>query len=544
MKNRKILIVEYKTGSTGKLDGALKALRYTVQKTSFRLEELTDVVADFSPHILIVDMSVHADKNIIAKATLVQTKFTIPVIYFTEAINSRTLYQTMKTDHYGYIYTPYDESTLQTTIELALHKHKNDVSVRESEYKYKELFNNMTSGVLVYELQDFGSRFVLVDINQSMTDLIKSKREDILSKPLNYVFRNATQYGLLDTLKRVQQTGKHERIKAHYYEDENVKGWFNSYIYKLPTGELVHIFHDITEQIEAEKELKSKQKELEKLNVELAKAVVEETDKRKKNEQVLFEQSRFLAMGQMISAIEHQWRQPLSALGINIEDLEDAYATNELDSEYIHELTEDSMSMIKTISKTMEDLNRFFRTSHEEKPFSVPQILNEVFGLIMARLFNSDISFHIMYSEKNSTIEANDKDVFEFIKKINDFQTKGVPAEFKQVIINILNNSVDAILEKKSDSSNHTEGHISLEIEKNSDDFHLYIRDNGIGITHDAVTKIFEPYYTTKAGGSGIGLYMSKIIVEEHMGGQISASPPPGGAIFTIVLPIAENQSK
>ncbi len=87
------------------------------------------------------------------------------------------------------------------------------------------------------------------------------------------------------------------------------------------------------------------------LNVELAKTIVEETDKRKKNEQVLFEQSRFLAMGQMISAIEHQWRQPLSALGINIEDLEDAYISGDLDSDYIHDLTSDSMVLIKTISK-------------------------------------------------------------------------------------------------------------------------------------------------------------------------------------------------
>ncbi|PLX66085.1 MAG: hypothetical protein C0602_13215 [Denitrovibrio sp.] len=539
MKNRKILIVEYKTESTGKLDSALKALRYNVKKTSFRLDEITNVVEEFHPHLLIVDMSVHADKNIIAKATMIQTEYTTPIIYFTEAINSRTLYQTMKTDHYGYIYTPYDESTLQTTIELALHKHKNDVSVRESEHKFKELFNNMTSGVLIYELQDFGSRFVLVDINQSAADLVKRKREDILNKPMNNIFKNATQYGLLDTVKRVHQTEEPERLKAHYYEDEAIKGWFNSYIYKLPTGEFVHIFHDITEQVEAEKELKAQQKELEKLNLELAKAVVEETDKRKKNEMVLFEQSRFLAMGQMISAIEHQWRQPLSALGINIEDLEDAYATNELDSDYIHELTEDSMSMIKTISKTMEDLNRFFSTSQEECVFSVPQILSEVFGLIIARLFNSDISFHIVYTKNDSTTEANDREVFEFINKIKDFHTQGVPAEYKQVIINILNNSVDAILERKRKYTEHIEGHISLEIEKHSSSFNIYIRDNGIGMTHDVVSKIFDPYFTTKSNGSGIGLYMSKIIIEEHMNGQISASPLPSGAIFTISLPLS-----
>lgn len=454
MKNRKVLIVEYKTDSTGNLDSALKALRYNVKKTSFKLEELADVAKKkYSPHIMIVDMSVHADKkNIIAKASKAQYELSIPVIYFTEAINSRTLYQTMKTDHYGYIYTPYDESTLQTTIELALHKHKNDVSVRESEFKYKELFNNMTSGVAIYELQDFGSRHVLVDINVVAEQLIGRTRDNLLSKPLTHVFLNAVQYGLQDTIKkRVQDNDAPETMKAHYYEDDNFNGWFNSHMYKLPTGEIVHIFHDITEQLEAEKKelKKNKQKELEMLNVELAKTIVEETDKRKKNEQVLFEQSRFLAMGQMISAIEHQWRQPLSALGINIEDLEDAYISGDLDSDYIHDLTSDSMVLIKTISKTMEDLNSFFRTSQNEQIFSIPAMLSEVYGLILARLFNSDISFHILYTKGDSTAEAHDKEVLSFIKRIHDFKTEGVPAEFKQVIINILNNAIDAILEKK-----------------------------------------------------------------------------------------------
>jgi len=539
MKSRKILIVEYKTGSTGNLESALKALRYSTKKMSFRLEELAVVVKDFQPNLLIVDMSVHADKNIIAKATSVQMEFTVPVIYFTEAINSRTLYQTMKTDHYGYIYTPYDESTLQTTIELALHKHKNDVSVRESEYKYKELFNNMTSGVAVYELQDFGSRYVIVDINRSGADLIHRKREDILNKPLLSILKNATQYGLMDIIKRVQESDEPTSMKAHFYEDEHFKGWFNSYVYNLPSGECVHIFHDISDQVEAGNELKQKQKELELLNVELAKAVVEETDKRKKNEQVLFEQSRFIAMGQMISAIEHQWRQPLSALGINIEDLEDAYVANELDSDYIHELTIDSMDLIKTISNTMEDLKLFFRTSQSKEPFFILQHMSEVLGLVTARLFNSDISFQMSYTKDDSTIEAHDKEVLSFTSKLKDFQIEGVPAEFKQVIINILNNAIDAILEKKATKMEYVQGVISLDIEKHDTNLKIFIKDNGVGLAHDAVTKIFEPYYSTKENGSGIGLYMSKIIVEEHMNGSISASPLPSGAIFTVKLPLS-----
>jgi signal transduction histidine kinase/AmiR/NasT family two-component response regulator len=538
MRNKKILIIEYKTGSTGKLDGELKSLRYTPRKTSFRLEDTLEVAKEFEPNIIIADMSVHADKNIIAKASLIQEQMSIPVIYYTEAINSRTLYQTMKTDHYGYIYTPYDESTLQTTIELALHKHKNDMSIKESEYKYKELFNSMTSGVAIYELQDADSKYVLADMNRAAEIILKRNRDELLKKPLMEIFSKATEFGLLDTIKRVRQTSEPAAIKAHYYEDGIFKAWFNSYIYMLPTGEFVHIFHDITEQMEAEQQLISKQKELEVLNIQLAKAVVEETDKRKKNEQVLFEQSRFLSMGKMISAIEHQWRQPLSALGINIEDLEDAHMANELDSDYIHDLTRDSMALIKTISKTMEDLKSFFRTSHAEEDFSIPQILSEVHGLILARLFNSDISFHMVLTTSDASSEVTDNDVPNFIASMKDFKTRGVPAEFKQVALNVLNNAIDAILEKKSREQGHVQGHISLELDKRDDHVNIYIRDNGIGISRENIARVFEPYYTTKQDSTGIGLYLSKIIIEEHMDGRLSASPLPSGAIFTITLPL------
>lgn len=538
MKNRKVLIVEYKTDSTGNLESALKTLRYKTKKMSFRLAELSDVVKDFLPDILIVDMSVHADKNIIAKASAVQNEFSTPVIYFTEAINSRTLYQTMKTNHYGYIYKPYDESTLQTTIELALHKHKNDISVKVSEHKFKELFNNMTSGVVVFEHQESNNSFKLTDTNRAAEDILGRKREEVIGQPLTDIFPNSTQYGLLDTIKRVKATKLPASLKTHYYEDDKIKGWFNSHIYLLPTGECVHIFHDITEQVEAEDGLRSKQKELERLNVELAKAIVEETDKRKKNEQVVFEQSRFLAMGQMISAIEHQWRQPLSALGINIEDLEDAYHIGDLDSDYIHDLTIDSMSLIKTISKTMEDLNNFFKTSQEEEDFYLLKNFDEIFGLIKARLLNSDISIHMAYRKDDSTLEADDDDIIAFVKKLRDFKVSGIPAEFKQVIINLINNAIDAILERKRTSNEYVQGLISLELEKSKNNVSIYIRDNGVGISHESITKIFEPYYSTKENGAGIGLYMSKVIIEEHMEGTISASPLPNGTIFTINLPV------
>ncbi|MGE4319058.1 MAG: ATP-binding protein [Deferribacterales bacterium] len=533
MKKRNIMIIESKPGATGNLENTLKGLTYSVRKYSFRDDDIRSGVEQFMPDALIVDMSVYADKNIIAKASLIQAEYSVPVIYFTEAINSRTLYQTMKTNHYGYIYSPYDESTLQTTIELALHKHRNDMSVKQSELKYKELFNNMTSGVAVYDLVEFGSTYIITEVNNAACLLLKRAREEIIGRPMASVYVNADTYGFTAALKTVEETSEPMRMDCLYYEDDVIHGWFNTYLYKLPTGSMVHIFHDITEQIEVEKKLKDKQKELELLNLELAKAVVEETDKRKKNEQIIFEQSRFLAMGQMISAIAHQWRQPLSALGINIEDLEDAYQAGDLDENYIKELTRDSMDLIRTISNTMDDLRSFFQSGHGAEKFEVSKVLQEVYSLQTAQFKKYGISFQLDYSTAGQHLSSKDYGVYGLLDSARQVYVSGVPAEFKQVIINLLNNSVDAIAE-----SGNPSGVIKLHLATDNHMLNIQVADNGVGIRSDLVNKIFEPYFSTKETGSGIGLYMSKVIVEEHLNGSLTAASLPNGAVLSINIPL------
>ncbi|TCK59792.1 ATP-binding protein [Seleniivibrio woodruffii] len=532
MKSRNIMIVESKKDATGNLEKALKGLMYGVRVIGLRSSDIAEEVKAYMPDALIVDMTVNADRNVIAKVSLIQTELSVPVIYFTEAINSRTLYQTMKTNHYGYIYTPFDEGTLQTTIELALHKFRNDTSVKESELKYRELFNNMSSGVAIYDLIEFGSKYIFTDVNNAACTLLKRDRTDLVSRPMTAVYKNAKEYGFLEALRQVQETGQPLKNEKMYYEDDVIRGWFNSYLYRLPSGSIVHIFHNITDQLEAEKQLIAKQKELELVNIELAKAVAEETDKRRKNEQIIFEQSRFMAMGQMISAIAHQWRQPLSALGINIEDLEDAYNAGELDEQYIKELTVDSMALIKTISKTMDDLSSFFRSGQEEEIFSVFRVLGEVITLQSARMKNSGVSLAFSCFAGARNLHADENNIQQVLESNDFIRLRGVPAEFKQVIINILNNAVDAIIEKESG-----DGRVSLKVEEAGDRLNLYITDNGCGISGDIAERMFDPYFTTKAGGSGIGLYMSKVIVEEHMNGRLTAASMPVGTVMTISLP-------
>jgi signal transduction histidine kinase len=186
----------------------------------------------------------------------------------------------------------------------------------------------------------------------------------------------------------------------------------------------------------------------------------------------------------------------------------------------------------------MDDLSSFFKSSRDEICFSINNIIDEVYSLMKARMVNSGISFNLTHTTDEYTQEATDGNVPDTLKSMKDIFIKGVPAEFKQVLINILNNSIDAILERLNNDPIHNDGNISFDIETRQSSLHIYIKDNGIGLTPETMKKVFEPYFTTKEGGTGIGLYMSKIIIEEHMKGRLSSSSLPQGAIFTINLPL------
>jgi len=266
---------------------------------------------------------------------------------------------------------------------------------------------------------------------------------------------------------------------------------------------------------EANAELENNRAKLEELNKNLDKKVKDEVEKRTKQEGLLIQQSRLAAMGEMLGNIAHQWRQPLSVIttaasGMKVE--KEFGLTNE-ESE-IQKLN----IIIRTssfLSTTIEDFSNFFKPNKKRVDFCIKQRVEQSLELVSA-------SLKINYIK----VEKEYKDT----KKVYGF-----PNEYSQSVLNILTNAKDALVQKKIENPI-----IKIRTYEKDDNIFLEIEDNAGGIEENILEKIFDPYFTTKhqSQGTGIGLYMSKMIIEQNMNGTLIAKNSDEGAVFVISIPI------
>lgn len=269
--------------------------------------------------------------------------------------------------------------------------------------------------------------------------------------------------------------------------------------------------HDLSHTRKIEQELRV-------LNESLELRVQAELAKSREKDLLLIRQSRLAAMGEMITNIAHQWRQPLTALAITIQDAKYAFDGNELNAEYIDKMVKDGMGFINYMSHTIDDFRSFFRPDRQKESFSVVEACELASHVIYDSLKSNFIKFEMHYEDANIC-------------------TVGYPHEFSQVILNLLSNAKDVLLDR-----NIMEPTIYLSVSKCNGSARINIEDNGGGIDATIVDKVFDPYFTTKeqGKGTGLGLYMSKMIVEQHMNGKIYADNGEKGAVFVIELPSDE----
>lgn len=272
--------------------------------------------------------------------------------------------------------------------------------------------------------------------------------------------------------------------------------------------------------ITSEKHYKDK---LESLNHDLEQQIEAELKQRREQEQLLIQQSKLASMGEMIGAIAHQWRQPLNALGLNIQDIVDAKNHGELDDAYLQDIVTRSMKQVNYMSTTIDDFRGYFRSSKEKKPFSLSKALDDVLNILSAQL-------------KHHRIDAE----VDFNDTPKDTQVCGYENEIKQVLINIINNAKDAI-----DETGRENGTIRIKLETAPGEVSIAICDDGCGVDDTIKEKIFDPYFTTKeqGKGTGIGLYMSKTLIEQNMNGRLELAKEPDTTCFKITLPLKENDA-
>jgi len=257
---------------------------------------------------------------------------------------------------------------------------------------------------------------------------------------------------------------------------------------------------DITEIVHAEKALKDEI--VERLTAVEALA---------KQEQLLIRQGRLAAMGEMIGNIAHQWRQPLNTLGLLIQELPRYYERDMFSKEYLESNVSRAMQVINYMSKTIDGFRNFIGPDREKEEFRVAEVLTRTISIVEAA-----------FSQLNLRIEVSaDEGIVIY----------GSPNEFTQVILNILVNAKDAVVERRIQ-----EPRVTVRLFQEKGKMVLTIADNAGGIPQEIMDRIFDPYFTTKGSdqGTGIGLFMSKTIIEKNMSGTLTARNTEQGAEFRI----------
>ncbi|MBF0540750.1 MAG: response regulator [Nitrospirae bacterium] len=287
-----------------------------------------------------------------------------------------------------------------------------------------------------------------------------------------------------------------------------------------PFGYLIKPFNEKELHITIELALykHSMEMKLKELNNSLEKRVIEAVETIKQNELMLIQQSKMAAMGEMIGVIAHQWRQPLNGISLVIQDLEEAFNFGELDKEYIKKAVKSTMEYISFMSNTIDDFRNFFKPSKLKIPFSINLAAQEIIDIFYDLIKKIDIQLSL-------TCTSN-----------SDLMVIGCPNEFKQAALNLIINAKDAIIEKRKRNlfKDNENAFISIELSKVNDMAVVKVMDNGGGIPTPILEKLFAPYITTKNEGTGIGLYMSKIIVERNMEGKLRAENIENGAMFVM----------
>lgn len=241
--------------------------------------------------------------------------------------------------------------------------------------------------------------------------------------------------------------------------------------------------------------------------------LIELEQSKREHDKILIQQSKLAAMGEMIQNIAHQWRQPLTLLSMHIIDLEKKFKKGKFDKNRLDNFMEKSQEIIENMDSTIESFSAYYRPNKEKRPFDLTASIENSIKFLSALIKKQKIDIQFK-SDMTGTII-------------------GYENEFSQVILNLLKNSIDAIIEKKV-----KQGIIEIELIELSNQWTLFFKDNGGGVPENIIDRIFEPYFTTKykSNGTGVGLYMSKMIIEESFGGSIKAGNSALGALFIITL--------
>ncbi|MDY6881025.1 MAG: ATP-binding protein [Desulfatiglans sp.] len=357
--------------------------------------------------------------------------------------------------------------------------------LRESEARFKAIFDNMSSGVIVYEIINDGEDFAVLDLNGASLRIEKISRKEVLGKRVQNVLPKTLDNDLPKVFKRVWETGMPEYHPVTLSDSQRIIGWREYYVYRLPSGEIVTIYDDVTDKKNAEKEHRALQEQL------LASQKME-------------------AIGILAGGTAHNFRNILQAISGNIEYLE-----------MIHSNTSDVCEIGKNIHDSIDKgadlINNLLHFSKrggalELEDLDLAEVIRKTCE-ITEKLFDKKIEIHVHLEE--------------------GLFVKGNHSLLSLVFMNLFTNARDAM---------PGGGTLTIKAQKNGNSVTATVSDTGEGMEKDTLEKIFDPFFTLKevGMGTGLGLSTSHGIIEQHKGTIDVSSKPGKGTTFTIHVPMAK----
>ncbi|MGE4295310.1 MAG: response regulator [Campylobacterales bacterium] len=407
-------------------------------------------------------------------------------------------------------------------------------AAQEANGRYRALFETMLNGFALHEavLDEAGNMvdYRFLQVNPAFERMVQKSAQELVGKTVLEVFPRTESYWI-EQYARVAVGG--ERLEFEEYSRALDK-YFVVSAFRPAPGQFAVMAQDVTDRRRA-------QMDLEQINRELEARIDREVQKRRESELALLRQARVSMMGEMLSALAHHWRQPLSAVSLYIQGIAEAFHSGELKAEYLDRAVERAMELIMQMSKTIDEVRGFAAERPRLTRCCALEEVKQVFALAAPELQMLGIGVTARcFGEGPKPLEAC------LCAPHSAGWSRLYPAEFRQVVFNLIANARDAILLRRANTGSGFAGMIVVGFELTEGWEIITLEDNGGGIDRAAMEHLFEPFFTTKEraqgsgviSGVGLGLYLSKMVIEEQMKGRLRAENTARGAKVVIELPL------
>jgi PAS domain S-box-containing protein len=367
--------------------------------------------------------------------------------------------------------------------------------------------------------QPFAAGFAdgtLLNFNKAFVDLTGYTEPEIRSASWQHDLTPVEwQEHEAKVLQKLHETGEPQLYEKEYLRKDGsrVPLEIKVHLRQMPDGS--HYYYsfitDVTERNRAAEKLMQVHNQLEQRVAERTAQLEETIRELQEKERLLIQQSRLAAMGEMIDNIAHQWRQPLHALGLMVQQLQIYHELGSLDGKVVEESVTGAMKLIEHMSQTIDDFRDFLKPNREKVLFRLSDVVNTTIELVKPSFKYSNVAIEVAHRDEPLVY--------------------GCRSEYSQVIINILNNAKEVLTER-----NVAFPSIVITTSVSEGRSLLTISDNAGGIPLEIIDRIFEPNFSTKAGGTGIGLFMSKGIIEKGMDGTLRVRNTSSGAEFQVLV--------